>query len=332
MAEMSIFEEDAFQLAALTVAINDTPYTPGRIGALGLFHEQGVPTLTVQIEKDGDTLVLVPAGERGGSGLVVTGSRRSLIPVNAVHLPQRFSILADEVQGIRAFGKTSELEAVQSRVNKRLEKCRSQLDITHEYQRLGAIRGQVLDADGKAVLLDIYRLFGISRPKPISMGLGDPETSIRERCSEILDQQEDALGGLSSTGSRAFCGRNFWNKFRDHKGVVDTYLNSEQAAHLRGDPHESFEFGGIMWERYRGRVAGEPFVADDEAMVVPEGVPDMFASWYAPADYMETVNTEGLPYYAKLERLPFDKGVSGEAQSNPLHINTRPRAVIRVTI
>lgn len=60
--------------------------------------------------------------------------------------------------------------------------------------------------------------------------------------------------------------------------------------------------------------------------------PDLFISAFAQADYMEVVNTEGLPYYAKLERLPFDKGVAGEAQSNPLHLCTRPLAVRELTL
>ena len=34
-------------------------------------------------------------------------------------------------------------------VNARLLKARRQLDVTHEFQRAGALNGQILDADGK---------------------------------------------------------------------------------------------------------------------------------------------------------------------------------------
>ncbi len=281
----------------------------------------------MQIEKDGDTLALVPAGERGTSGLVVAGSKRHMIPFNTVHLPQRFTIKADEIQGIRAFGTRSELQAVQDVVNKRLAKARRQLDATHEFQRMGALNGQVLDADGKTVLLDIYKTFGVTR-KRLSMGLNDPKTELRVRAGEALDLQEDALGSITSSGSRALCGKNFWNSLVSHESVKLTYLNTIQAASLRGDARESFEFGGIVWERYRGKVAGVSFIHDDKALLIPEGVPDLYISTFAPADYMETVNTEGIPYYSKIEPLPFNKGVAGEAQSNPLHICTRPLAQI----
>jgi hypothetical protein len=327
MADIAIFEDDAFSVPSLTAAINEQEYLPGRISSLGLFREEGITTLTVQIEKDGDTLALVPAGERGTSGLVVGGSRRNLIPFNTVHLPERFAIKADEIQGIRAFGTRTELQSVQDVVNRRLAKARRQLDATHEFQRMGALNGQILDADGKTVLLDIYKSFGVNRQK-MPMGLNDPEADLRVNAGEALDMQADALGSVTSSGSRAFCGKNFWNKLVSHKSVKQTYLNTLQAASLRGDARESFEFGGIVWERYRGKVAGVLFVHDDKALLVPEGVPDLYISTFAPADYMETVNTEGLPYYSKLEPMPFNKGVAGEAQSNPLHLCTRPRAQI----
>ncbi|MFP5497056.1 MAG: major capsid protein [Gammaproteobacteria bacterium] len=327
MADIAIFEDDAFSVSSLTAAINEQEYLPGRISSLGLFREEGISTLTVQIEKDGDTLALVPSGERGTSGLVVGGTKRTLIPFNTVHLPERFTIKADEIQGIRAFGTRSELQAVQDVVNKRLAKARRQLDATHEFQRMGALNGQVLDADGKTVLLDIYKSFGVNRQK-LQMGLNSPDTELRVKCGEALDMQEEALGSVTSSGSRAMCGKNFWNKLIVHKSVKETYLNTMQAASLRGDARESFEFGGIVWERYRGKVAGVAFVHDDKALLIPEGVPDLYISSFAPADYMETVNTQGIPYYSKIEPMQFGKGVAGEAQSNPLHLCTRPRAQI----
>ncbi|WP_430318691.1 major capsid protein [Pseudomonas nitroreducens] len=329
MAEINIFEDEAFGVGALTAAINETPEVPGRLAALGLFEEEGSTTITQQIEKDGDALHLVPAADRGAPGLVVQGSKRVLIPFNNVHLPQTFSIMADEIQGIRAFGEQTELQAVQDVVNRRLEKMRRALDATHEHQRMGAVLGTILDADGSTVLLDLYDRFGIS-PQVVQMELGTATTKVRLKAGEALDAQEDALGNIPSSGSRALCGKNFWNALITHKSVEETYLNTQQAAQLRGDAREEFEFGGIIWERYRGKVGGRSFIPDDEARLVPLGVPELFLSIFAPANYMETVNTLGLPYYAKQEAMPFNKGIAGEAQSNPLHICTRPRAVIKL--
>ena len=272
MAEINIFEDDAFGVAGLTAAINESPMVPGRLAALGLFEEEGSTTVTQQIEKDGDTLALVPAKDRGAPGLVVTGSKRLLIPFNAVHLPQTFSIMADEIQGIRAFGELTELEAVQGVVEKRLAKARRQLDATHEFQRMGAILGTILDADGVTVLLDLYQRFDIDEQE-LDMELDLADTEVRLKAGEALDMQEDALGNVPSIGARAFCGKDFWNKLIVHKSVKDTFLNSQQAAQLRGDARESFDFGGITWERYRGKVGSLPFIPSGEARLVPEGCP-----------------------------------------------------------
>ena len=328
MADINIFEDEAFGVTALVATINEEQRVPGRIAELGLFEEEGSMTTQVEIEADGDTLYLVPAKDRGAPGLVVTGSKRKLIPFNTIHLPQQFSILADEIQGIRAYGSRTEVQAAEDVVAARVRKARRALDATHEFQRIGAIRGVVLDADGSTELLDLYQRFGIDRQQ-LFMDFANADVALK--AVEALDMQEDALGSTVTSGARAFCGKKFWEDLIGNDFVRETYIGTQAAASLRGDRRESFEFGGITWERYRGHVNGVKFVGDDEAFLFPEGVPDLFMSIFAPANYMETVNTLGVPYYAKLERMPFDKGVAGEAQSNPLHINTKPRSVIRLS-
>jgi hypothetical protein len=330
MPGIDIFNNDAFSLSQLTAAINDQPYVPGRISALGLFSEEGVTTTTVQIEKDGEALMLVEAKPRGGDGQVVSGSKRSLMPFNTIHLPQRSTILADEIQGLRAFGSETELESVQAVVNKRLAKHRVQLDATHEWHRIGAIKGQVLDRDG-TVLIDLFAQFGIAQ-QTLSFALGNDATVVRSKIGQMLDMIEDALGAVNFTSVRVFCGRVFWDLLTNHESVRETYLNTQQAAALRGDPRDSFDFGGATFERYRGKNGATPYVADNEAYAVPEGITDLMITRFAPGDYMETVNTSGLPYYSRQEPLRLSKGVELESQSNPLHLNTRPRTSIKLTV
>lgn len=331
MAEITIFEDDAFSVSTLTASINEQPSVPGRIGSLNLFDEEGVSTTTVQIEKDGDTLALVPAGQRGQPAVVVHGSKRQMIPFNTIHLPQRAAIMADEIQGIRAFGSESELDAVQAVVAKRLAKMRRQLDATHEHHRIGAIKGLIVDADGNTVLLNLFDRFGITQ-QTFDFELDVANTELRLKCNDLLNMIEDSLSGQTFTGVRILCGKEFWRKLIVHKAVKETYLNTQMAAALRGDPREAFEFGGCVFERYRGKVGAVAFVGDSDAYAVPEGVPELFIARFAPADYMETANSNGLPYYSKQERIPFDKGVEFESQSNPIHLCTRPRAIVKLTV
>ncbi len=330
MASLDIFKDDAFSLQSLTKAINEQPYVPGRIGALGLFSEEGVNTTSVSVEKLGESLSLVAAGERGAPAKAVGGDKRTLVNFNTIHLPQRAKILADEVQGVRAFGSDSELETVQNVVNKRLGKMRRQLDATIEYQRIGALKGQILDANGSTVLVDLFTQFGLVQQTK-SLVLGTPTTKVRTKVLEAKRLMEDALGNAMYTGARAFCSPAFFDALTTHDLVEKFFINWQSNEVMRQDARSAFLFGGVLWEEYRGTVGGVDFIASGDAYLVPEGVPDLFVTHYGPADYVEAANTIGLPYYAKQEPLPMGKGIDLEAQSNPISLCTRPRAVIKLT-
>ncbi len=330
MPTLDIFKNDAFSVVSLTKAINETPFVPSRIAELGLFSEEGITTTSVMIEKQGNALTLVPAGQRGAPAKPVHGDKRQAIPFPSVHLPQRASILADEVQNVRAFGSESDLDTVQNVVNKRLVKMRRNIDATLEYHRMGAIKGQVLDADGSGVLLDLFTQFGVSQ-QTTAMALGTTTTKVRNKIVTAKRQIEVELGGLMYQSVRALCSADFFDALVGHADVAAAYDRWQNGEFFRQDVRAGFYHGGVFWEEYRGTVGGVPFIASGEAYLIPEGVPELFVTHFAPADYMETVNTIGLPYYAKQEPLDMGKGIDLEAQSNPICICTRPRTVVKLT-
>lgn len=330
MPHMDIFNDDAFGVASLTNAINEGPATPSLLGSAGVFEEEGISTTTVSIEKEGTTLSLVPAGVRGEPARPVAGDKRKLISFNAIHLPQRASILADEVQNVRAFGSESEIEAVQTVVNKRLVKMRRNIDATIEHLRIGAIKGKVLDADGASELLDVYASFGLEQIS-VAMALNVDGTNVRGKVITAIRKSEDELGAQAVFGYDVYCGDDFFDAFVDHAKVIKSYERFNEGEMLRNDPRAGFVFAGARWINYRGKVGANKFIAADEAYLVPVGVPELCLTKYAPADYMETANTNGLPYYAKQEPKPMNKGVDLEAQSNPLCLVTRPTAIIKLT-
>lgn len=330
MPSLDIFNDDAFSMASLTKAINTADHQPQRLAELGLFSEEGITTTSAMIEQKGATLSLVPAGARGAPADATSGDKAKLVSFPTVHLPQRATILADTVQNLRAFGSETEVETVQAVVNARLAKMRRNIDATIEYHRMGAIKGQVLDSDGSTVLLDLYTAFGVSQQTQ-AMALSTTTTKVRELIVKAKRKAEDALGAQMYRSMRAFCSADFFDAFVSHGAVEAAYDRWMNGEFLRGDVRSGFYHGGVFWEEYRGSVGGVPFIASGEAYLVPEGVPDLFVSHYAPADYMETVNTIGLPYYAKQEAMRLNKGIEIEAQSNPLCLNTRPRAVVKLT-
>ena len=207
MASISLFDDDAFTLSTLTALINDMPHVPSRLGDLNLFDEEGIQTTTVQIEKDGDTFSLVADAERGAPGQVVVGSKREMLPFNTLHLPQRATIKADEIQNVRGWGGQTDLAALQTVVTRRIKKMRTQLDVTHEWQRLGAIKGVILDADGKRTLVNLLDRFGIEQ-SVVKFDLAKQDTELRLKCDDVSSLIEDALGAMPFSHVRVICVSN----------------------------------------------------------------------------------------------------------------------------
>lgn len=333
MPSLDIFNSDAFNAVSLTNAINTS--TEGqRVPTLldSLFEEEGVSTTAVFIERENDGLALVPTASRGAPGEVVTSGTRSVIPFNTLHLPTSATIRADEVQNIRAFGSETELETVMGLVGKRLIKMRSKLEATIRFQRAGAVTGKIYDADGTTLLLDLHQQFGIAQ-QTHGMALGVDATKVLNKIIEAKRKAEDAIADSGIiTGWVAVCGRGFWDSFTNHKSTTDAWDRFNDGQFRRDDLRPmGFQFGGVEWQEFYGSVGGVNFIGADDAYLIPRGVDGLLLTKYAPADYMDTVNTPGQAFYASQEPLPHNKGIDLEAQSNPLSVCTRPRAIIKLT-
>lgn len=334
MASLDIFNDDAFAVSALTQTITDVPRTPTKLGDMGLFNQYGIPSLTMMIERQGASLKLVPTAPRGGVREPVSLGRRNLIPIAASHLPQSASVLADEVQGIRAFGSETEVEAVTPLVKRKLALMKGNLDLTLEYHRVGALKGQVLDADGSSVIMDVYDTFGMTQEVQFfNVATVNSGADLKAASRALKRKIQAKLGGRSMSGIRAIVSEGFFDKFtgnNDMKEAWKLWQNGQYSRELQDE--ESFTFLGVTYTVYSGGVGETDFIPDGKGYAFPMGVPNMFQQAFAPADYMETVNTNGLPYYAKQERMKFNKGVEMESQSNPITFNALPELVIELDV
>jgi hypothetical protein len=152
----------------------------------------------------------------------------------------------------------------------------------------------------------------------------------------VSRQVAGILDGMPFTGLHAFCGDNFFDDLLAHSEVRETFTGWSEAQILRDGyigPNRSsygiFEFGGIVWENYRGSVGGTGFINTDKCHIFPMGVPGLFKSVYAPADYVETVNTMGQRLYSRQYQMPNGKGVNLDVQMNALQYCSRPKALIK---
>lgn len=331
MPILDIFRDDAFSTVSLTDAILKRPYQPGRLGALGLFRERGITTTTVMVEEKNGRLSLIATSPRGGPASSIGQEKRTARSFVVPHLERDSMVLADEVQNVRAFGSENALDAVQAVINERLTDLRAMHEVTLEHLRIGAIKGLIVDADGATPIYNLFTEFGVSQQTYEVDHTVSADEDLRNDVVAIQRLSEDELGAEMVTGYRAFCGDAFFDGFIAAKPVKES-LKFQRSELLREDVRRGFEYGGVTWENYRGKVGSVEFVPTDEAYVVPMGT-SIFATYFAPADFIETVNTVGLPAYAKLANDPeMNRWVKVHTQSNPLCLCLRPRAVIKVTL
>ena len=336
MPSLDIFNGDAFSLQSMTAAINTIPEVPTVLGSLNVFDESGVTTTSISVEKRDESLTLVERTARGGPGEMTGGESRTLRNFNIPHYQRDDAVLADEVQNIRAFGTESMLETVEERVNLKMARHTRSFDLTLEHMRLGALSGVILDKNGDTIY-NLYSEFGVAVPATVDFVLGTATTDVRGKCRDVRDAIEDALEGEMIQRVYGLAGDGFFHKLVTHAKVEETYKNWEASVSLRNDPRLPFEFGGISWIRYhtkpKARAANNAaaMIGDSTARFVVGGVPELYITRFAPADYEETVNTIGLPRYAKQFPMPNGKGRQLEMQTNALCLCIRPDALKAAT-
>ena len=343
MSVFDIFNDDAFSVIRMSRGLSERRYVPSRIGQLGWFEPESIDTLSFAIEKQADgQLILVSSSPRGGPGQTIGGEDRNLRMLKVPHFQRDDAVNADEVQAVRVFDTETQVMSLSAKIASKAARHMTHFALTDEYHRLNIIKtGNLLDANG-SVMYNFATEFGETKPAEIDFDLdaASPVDGIlRERCAGVYEAMATALDGLPFTGIRALCGGQFFKDLIKHKEVRDTYKGYAEAATLRNGfinngaqsggsgVFSTFVFGDITWEWYRGG----PNVGIDTntCHFVPEGVPGLFRSVYAPADYIETVNTMGLPMYAKQWVDPNGKRVNLEFQRNVLHYCTRPRLLMQ---
>lgn len=333
---LDVFNDSAFNVNELTDAINRIPFKPSRIGEMGLFETKGVTTTSIIIEEKDRVLSLIPTSARGTPPGLAASERRTARNFVVPHISRDDSVWADEVQGVRAFGSQTELEGVAQVVNDKIQSMRQSHEVTLEHLRLGAIKGIVLDADGVTVIHNLFTEFGCVQEVIVVGGLLEFDFTaatppVRTSCMQIIRAMETNLGGTPYDHIHCFCDATFFDGLTTEAGVLAAYDTYQTNAMLRdvSTMRKGFPYGGIVFEEYAGAVGGTASIPAGAAFFFPVGTPGLFKTYFAPADYIETVNTVGLPLYAKQERMVMDKGVTVETQQNPLCICTRPMTLMR---
>jgi hypothetical protein len=340
---LDVFNSNAFSMRQLTAAILNLPYVPNRLGELDMFNQKGIATLVCMVEKKDGKVYLVPNTPRGASATRNQKELRQMIPLTPLHLPVEDKIMADEIAGIRMFGSEDNMEAIWEKVEERLATGQRSIEASIELTRVGAIGGRIVfmeqQEDGEIEMqsIDLCQLFGLKRMPNFAFNFAtvtadaSTEGSVRKQCSRIIRGIEDNLGNVPYAGVMGLCGEGFFDQLVDNPETRDAYkfFNGGQQLFTR-TARRQFFYGGILWEEYRGKVGDTRFVPELGAQIFPVGE-GLYDTVFAPANYIETVNTIGLPYYAKVTPDPKGRWAEVDIQSNPVSYATRPNACATAT-
>jgi len=335
---LDVFNADAFGLVSLTEAINNIQPTFGKLGALNIFHEEGQTQRVIAVDYDAINIVLLPQTPWGGPG---TPNKSGLMKTYAFSIPHyalQDSVKAADLQGRRRLGSDAVQDA-QYVLGKKMLEMKRKLDVTREWMRLGVLKGGIVKDGAGTTIVNLFTLLGGSQSST-SFALSTPTTDVIEKISVVKRLTEAALLGDTATGYVALCSDGFYDAFVRYANVKTAFqYYSVNGQNLAGDYRvKGFVFGEALWLNYTDAITvpdptgtqQQPIDANS-AYLVPTGT-RVFPEWFAPADYMETVNTVGQPFYAKQERMEFDKGIKLECQMSPLPVCLNPAVIQKLPI
>lgn len=344
----SVAADPRFGVFALSEAIIQWPAQFGLLSnweslfGMPLFGEKGIPETVVRVDVKKKDLHIIPSTPRGTPGIKDTVDQRGIKIFPTFRHQLDGTLLADEFQNVRAWGTDAQLDVIEDRVmEKQFDQQRKQMQ-TLEYLRWGALRGTVYDADGVSELYNVYDMMG-EQQKTIDFHMGQAGDPIQDATDELLDHMELEAGGEPIDGVVVITSPGYHKKLMANDAFRQAYNYFAGAPYNpnRQNMRRPFEHKGVYYLRHNGRAkylapdgteSTHVFIPDNEAIAIPLGTQQVFRSYFAPADRVETVNTVNEwnnRMYSWIELMKGNKGFEVYSQQNPLNLVLKPRLVVR---
>ena len=336
----------------VTNLINDIPIRYGQIMNSGIFQFKGAFTETVAIDRTNYTPGLIPASPWCCDTNITQGSpTRELFPVTIPHTELKDALWACDISGVRAerTGLQVDYTTVAAERAKVLARMRTNFDTTLEYRMLSALKGQVLDADGSNVLLDIFNLFGVTQQTQ-DIPLGVPGADVLGAFRAAVRKSRLGARSFQPIGWRVIAGKDFFDALVSHDTLKDLWKRccDTQNNTLQGMANFEFNFmPGLSIMEYWGTVANNPvtgqevqYMGDNEAFMYPvvsSGF-EMYELLAAPPRTLNFVNTRASQLMYVWEKLMAERdesdaeGIRFWGEMNVLPIVKFPAAIIKLNL
>lgn len=324
---LDIFK-DNFTLQDMTDTMQILPNRYDRVTRLGLFEPKALTVPQVLVEENNGVLALVQTSPWGAPAVQHKTGKRGTRTFTVPHMPYEDMLQAADVMGVRQFGTSDQLQSVAAVVSTKLDEMKTNIDQTLEFRQFSALRGKVTDADNSTII-DLFAEYGVTQ---LSVNL-NAAGATKDKILSIKRSIEDSLKGDVMTGVHCLCSPEYFDALTEKADVKAAYDNYQAAQdRLGGDMRSAFEYAGVVFEENRSQIGADRWLQSGEAIFFPLGTRNTFRNFMAPADFVETVNTIALPYYAKQWITPDGRGVMIHMQANHLPICMRPAVLVKGTL
>lgn len=335
-----VLENPRYSVRELSDAIINTPNRYNLLGRLGIFPQKGIRVTYVEIERKEGVLNILPVTQRGGPSTKGRTGKREKIMVPTQYISHEEQVLADDIQNLPAFGTEDFFEQFDEVVAEKLETLYGKYDQTFEYWRWGALRGDVVDADGTTVLYNSYNIMGEEQPSFDFKFGTTSEDGAMKASKAVRRHHEKHLLGEPMRGMAVICSPEFFDELTAHPSLARVYENQQARPNpLLDDLHDGFVHGGVLYVEHNGTasyvnpetgaVTEHRFIPEGEAIAIPMGTKQVFRGYFAPGTMLTNVNMPGQSVYVSPKLLDHNRGIELFSESAPLLLVQKPRLVAR---
>lgn len=334
---LDIMDGDKFSAVELTENnVKNIAFKPQLLGSLGLFSPIHSRTRDIGVVVTEKGLKIIPTSETGAPPEELIPKGGKLKKFRAHRIAKGSTIYEEELQGVLSLESNLErVKEMQAEIADRTGDILDDVELTWEYHRLGAVLGEVLDADN-SVLNDWYSEFGATKPSGaaiIDLKLDEEGTDIRGILRQLKRNMALAGQGVWTVGSKIGClvGDAGFDMLVNHKQYKETKLANERTKELEDiEGYSAVVFEGITFINYRGTDDGKLSIGSEDFRFFPMNTKGAFQVGWAPAEFAPYVNKKGRPLYQLILK---DRDRNAwrrpEVYSYPLHICTRPKMLLR---
>lgn len=326
------------QYADRTEAINQIPFKPNLLTALGLFAEDTTTSDVVTFDERDNRLVVLDDHLRNTdkkNGIDPKDYKTHLMAIP--HYPIESTITVKQLKGVRNFDTDVE-QAIENAVAEDLEKHVDQHDNHLEYlQAVMVCSGQLATTNFGTI--DMFAEFGVTK-KTAEIDFADL-SPLEAQFRAITNQIKKDYKGGRSRGYVMLCGSAFFDSFVKHADIKEGYVIAGQNSPLRNELGEvangynTFQYGNITLVQYDDvftDAAGSSVqpLADDAAVLMPRGV--LGKMFFGPVSKLSGVGASGAKRFASSYRDPKDRYVEMESEQNTLVVLQEIAAVHFLTV